>query len=138
MYELNLRSDNDLNCILGRPDNTGNSGILDCLLINKGVVLDLCTKSCCTVVNFNDVVFSAKSCKNALSDCCEVVICKLELLFFLILVICSSWSLKVELGDNETEYEVVDNCEYKADRNKELRVNSHRSLEAKDVVNKSC
>ena len=28
MYKLNLRSNDNLNCILGRPDNTGNSGMI--------------------------------------------------------------------------------------------------------------
>lgn len=136
-YKLNLCSDDYLNGSLSRTDNSCNTCRFDLLLINLCVIFDYKTKSCDTVVDRLYVIFSTNTLKNDLSYCCEVIVCKNNFCF-IIIVIFTTWCLQIEFNDCETEYNVEydESCDSK--RNDKPCLSCCRKGSREDKVCKSC
>ena len=119
-YKLNLGSHNNLNRCLARTDDSRNTRGLDLLLIHSRVILYLQTKPCNTVVNGSYVGSAAYALQNNRRNLGEVVVG--QNYGRLVVVILAAGSLQVELGDDKSEHNVVNNAYRQADAGLVLKI----------------
>src|SRR5690625_3039493 len=113
--KLNACSNYNLDIMFSNDINAWNIRCFNFILIHFLHILNLYSKTSCTVVNCCDIVITAKAFVNLLAHHCNFIFALIRAFFFLFFTcwfLFSTRCFQVKFHNEVTEQEIVNNCKY--------------------------